>query len=218
MTKFKNPEVRINFSYLFHRDISVRLNSLNRWDLLSAEDYEMLADQYREEWSKNEAIILSAMQNIIGLKFYCPVIDITAAADIIPKSEPLLISFRNRPSTVVDTITHELCHALLCDNKTVSIYGKDRGFSFVDVWSALFDINDDSSMVVHVPVFAICKKVFEDHLGDKDYVSRDKKLMKKFGATSYLKAWKYVDEVGHEEIINKLKKSYAEIESNKRKL
>ncbi len=185
---------------------------------MSAEDYEMLADQYREEWSKNEAIILSAMQNIIGLKFYCPVIDITAAADIIPKSEPLLISFRNRPSTVVDTITHELCHALLCDNKTVSIYGKDRGFSFVDVWSALFDINDDSSMVVHVPVFAICKKVFEDHLGDKDYVSRDKKLMKKFGATSYLKAWKYVDEVGHEEIINKLKKSYAEIESNKRKL
>ena len=39
--------------------------------------------------------------------------------------------------------------------------------------------------------------------------------MRRFGSTSYLKAWDYVEKVGHEEIIAKLKKSYAEIEMRK---
>jgi hypothetical protein len=211
------PEIRINFSRLFYQDVSVRLNSLNSWELLSSDDYEKLAEQYRDEWAKKENIILSAMQKIVALKFYCPVIDITAAPEVIPKSEPLFINFRHRPETAIDTITHELCHTLLCDNTTVSIYGRDRDFRLVEELQRLFGTSDDISMLVHIPVYAMCKKIFEDYLDDKDYTTRDKALMRRFGSTSYLKAWDYVEKVGHEEIIAKLKKSYAEIANNKEK-
>ncbi len=211
MSKSKNPEVRINFSWLLYDDISRKLNKNNDWDLPTGEQCEEWVGAYRSAWARKEEAILIAMQEITELEFYKSVIDITAAPDVTPKSEPLLISFMDTPDTAVETITHELTHTLLCDNKIVSIYGKNRDFKLGTVWRRLFGFEDDFNALVHVPVHAICQKIFEDYLGDKEYVARDRKLMEKFGATSYLKSWDYVGREGADVIIEKLKKSYAEI-------
>ncbi len=211
MSKTKNPEIRINYSWLLRSDVSEKIAKFSKWKLESDEQFEKWAENYRKAWAEKEETILTAMQEITGLEFYLPVIDITAAPSIIPKSQPLIIGFRDTPETVVETITHELSHTLLCDNKTISIYGENRDFMLGSEWQKLFGMKDDFNALVHIPVHAICKKVFENYLGDKEYVARDRKLMKKFGATPYLKSWDYVEKEGADAIIEKLKKSYAEI-------
>lgn len=211
MSKLKNPEVRINYSWLLKNDISEKVAKLNRWKLESDDQFEEWAENYRKAWAKKEKTILAAMQEITGLEFYLPVIDIAIAPYIIPKSQPLIISFMDTPEVAVETITHELTHTLLCDNRTISLYGENRDFMLGTEWQKLFGFEDDFNAVVHVPVHAVCQKVFEDYLGDERYVARDKQLMKKFGATSYLKSWEYVEQEGADVIIEKLKKSYAEI-------
>lgn len=208
----KIPEVRINFSWILTDDVSEKIAKSNGWTLESTEQYEEWTDAFRKSWSKQGDKILAEMQRITGLQFYLPVIDIATAPCIIPKSQPLIIGFRDTPETVIETITHELSHTLFCDNTTFSMYGENRDVWLADVWKDLFgDFNDDFNAIVHVPVHALCQKIFEDFLDDKEYVARDRKFMEGLGATSYLKSWDYVEKEGAEVIIEKLKKSYEEI-------
>lgn len=210
----KLPEVRINFSWLLMNDVSVKIAQANGWDLENSEKYEEWTNAYRLAWAEKEKIILSEMQKITGLEFYLSVIDIVTVPCVIPKSQPLIIGFRDTPESVIETITHELCHTLLCDNKILSIYGPNRDFELGKEWQNLFgDFNNDFNALVHVPVHAICQKIFRDVLNDADFVSRDRLQMKKLGAESYLKSWDYVEKVGCDEIIEKLRSSYTEIES-----
>ena len=205
------PEIRINFSWLFYDDVCRQLDKVQKWDLPSGEQCEEWTEAYRSAWAKNEVKILTAMQDITGLKFYKSVIDVTTAPGVIPKSEPLFMSFMDKPEGFVDTLTHELIHVLLTDNTKLSIYGENRSFRLGTAWKKIFGINDDFSCLVHIPVHAIHKKIFCDVLNDPKGIDRDIELMKKFGAKSYLKSWDYVKKGGHEVIIEKLKKSYAEI-------
>lgn len=207
----KLPEIRINFSRLLFEDVSKKIAKLNGWDLKSVEQYREWAEAYRKAWLERETEILSAMMEITDLEFYLPVIDITAAPGLIPKSEPLTIGFREKPDKTVYTITHELTHTLLCDNTVVSVYGTHRGFHLSDAWEKLYGFQDDTAALVHVPVLAVCKKIFEDYLNDHDYVTYDREMLTRYNSESYLKAWDYIDKVGADTIIDKLKKSYAEI-------
>ncbi|MCA9301288.1 hypothetical protein KC974_01900 [Candidatus Saccharibacteria bacterium] len=211
MSRNKNPEIRINYSGLLTSDVSAKIAELKKWDLKSDEQYEKWTEAFCQSWNKHGDAILAEMQIITGLEFYLPVIDITVSPCIIPKSQPLIIGFKDTPETVIETITHELSHTLLCDNKIISIYGKDRDFMLGNEWRKLFGFEDDFTALVHIPVHAICQKVFQDSLGDKTYVKRDRKLMEDLGATSYLKSWDYVEQEGADLIIEKLKKSYLEI-------
>lgn len=211
MKKIANPEIRINYSWLLKNDVSEKIAKLNSWELQSDEQFEKWAENYRRAWSRKEKIILTAMQEATGLEFYLNVIDIAAAPGIIPKSHPLIIGFIDTPDIAVETITHELSHTLLCDNNIISLYGENRNFLLANEWKRLFGLEDDFDALIHVPVHAICQKVFEDYLNDKEYVKRDRKLMEKYEATSYLKSWDYVEKEGADVILDKLKKSYAEI-------
>lgn len=205
------PEVRINFSQLLYQDVSKKLNRLNEWDLPSAEQCEKWAESYRNEWAKKEKTILIAMQEILDLRFYKTVIDVALAPDIIGKSDPLIIGFIDRPKGFVDTLTHELTHVLLTDNTKLSLFGSNRKFMLGSEWRKLFGFEDDFDALVHVPVHAVQKKIFIEVLNDENGMQRDKDLMKKFKADSYLKSWDYVDEIGYDVIIDKLKKSYDDI-------
>jgi hypothetical protein len=160
MTKLANPEVRINFSWLFYEDVCRQLDKVQKWDLPSGDQCEEWTEAYRNEWAKHEAKILTAMQDIVGLNFYKSVIDVTTAPGVIPKSEPLFMSFNGSPKGFVDTLTHELIHVLLTDNTILSIYGENRTFRLGTIWKNLFGIEDDFSCLVHIPVHAIHKKIF----------------------------------------------------------
>lgn len=215
MNKLRNPEIRINYSWLLKEDVSEQIAKLNKWDLSSDEQFEEWTANYRAAWAKKENVILTAMQEITGLEFYLSVIDIAVAPGVIPKSHPLIIGFMDTPEVAVETITHELSHTLLCDNRIISLYGKNRDFLLANEWKKFFgDFDGDFNALVHVPVHAICQKIFEDYFNDKEYVSRDRKLMEEYSATSYLKSWDYVQKEGADVIINKLKKSYADIAKN----
>lgn len=204
------PEIRINFSWLLYEEVSSTMGRIKGWTVPTGDQCEEWTESYRNSWSKVESKYLNALKKVTGLEFYKSVIDITTAASMRPKSDPLIIGFNDTPDTVIDTIAHELTHTLLCDNKHLSIYGKNRNFKLGTEWRKLFGFKDDFVALVHVPVFAVLTKVYEE-LGDLGFVQRDKKLMKQRGADSYLKAWDYVEEVGAEKIIEQLKSSYKKI-------
>lgn len=205
------PEIRINFSGLLYEDISRQIFTLHQWDLPSVEQCEAWVEDYRQAWGKKEEIILTAMQDITGLEFYLETIDITAAPGVIPKSEPLLINFIHKPEVTIHTVTHELTHTLLCDNKVVSVYGKDRDFQLASEWHRLFGFDNDRRALVHVPVHAINQIIFEQYLNESSFVSDQRELLEKRNATSYLKSWDYVEKEGADKIVSKLKQSYTDI-------
>lgn len=213
MSKILNPEIRINYSWLLTQDVSRKIAEYegNKTDLFSHDGYEKYAERYRRAWLKNENKILSALQNVTGLQFYLNVIDIAVAPWIKPKSHPLIISYYDSPETVAYTITHELTHTLLCDNKIISIYGESRKFSLTKEWQKLYGFEDDFTALVHVPVHAINKIVFENYIDDKQFVIHDRNTMEEFGAVSYLKSWDYVEKHGAEKILEKLRHSYIRI-------
>lgn len=205
------PEIRINYSWLLKDDVSRQIAELNKWEIESDDQFEKWSKAYRMAWSKNEKVILTSMIKLTGLEFYLPVIDITLAPCIIPKSQPLIIGFTDYPETFIDTLTHELAHTLLCDNKILSLYGENRNFKLADEWKKIFGINHSFTTLVHIPVHALCQKIFEETLSDINFVQRDKKQLEEWGSHDYLKAWDYVEKEGADVIIEKLKESYVEI-------
>lgn len=212
MTDVNVPEVRINFSWLLTRDVSEQLASVKGLELESYDFYRKKTTEYRKSWSKRGSAILAQMQSITGLKFYLPVIDVVTAPLIIPKSFPFLISFRNSAEDIVELITHELSHTLLCDNHIYSTQNQKNGIDLSYEFTKAFgNFSGDSTALNHVGVHAICHKIFVDFFGDKEYLSREKQSLSSRNATSYLKSWDYVESVGPDQILKKLQKLYTDI-------
>lgn len=205
------PEIRINYSWLLQSDVSEKICKLNDWELPSDEQCLEWAENYRKAWVEKESDILSAMQEFTGLEFYKNVIDVSLAANIIPKSDPLIISFRSSADEFVDLLTHELIHVLLTDNKILTLQGQERNFELLTEWKSMFAGESDFTTLVHIPVYAIQKKIMLEIQKQPSRVLRDREFMSKIGADSYVKSWDYIEANGHEVIINKLKKSYTEI-------
>lgn len=212
MTKVEVPEVRINFSWLLTRDVSEQLASLKGLELESYDYYREKTTEYRKEWSKRGDTILAQMQSVTGLRFYLPVIDVVTAPLIIPKSFPLLISFRNSKEDIVELITHELSHTLICDNHVYSTQNHKKGVDLSYEFTKAFgNFDGDTTALNHVGVHAICYKIFVDIFKDKAFLSREKESLVNRNATSYLKSWDYVESVGSDEILEKIKNIYAKI-------
>lgn len=209
------PEIRINYARLLQEDVSKKISKLNNWWLPSDEKSMERTEDYRRAWKPKEPQILILMQDCLGVAFYKKVIDVHIAANILPKSQPLIISMQDTPDQFIDTLTHELIHVLLTDNSKLSLQGANRDFQISNVWQNMFNSEQDLSTLSHIPVFAVFKKIMLDVHQDSSRIDRDKEMLKKFGSTSYLKSWDYVEKVGYEEIIEKLKNSYAEITKNK---
>jgi len=206
------PEVRINFSWLLYEGESKELYD-NLKDkstpLITYEDAESKAELYRKAWAKHEGDILSAMQQVVDLKFYQPVIDVSLAPMFVPKSDPLIINLRYEPNHFVDTLTHELWHVLLTDNNKVSI--KNNYVNLVEKWERLFGNEHSFKMLVHIPVMAGCKYIFNDILNEPKRQARDVDDTKTWGESGkdYLDAWEYVDSHDYKEILSQLKGSYS---------
>ena len=215
MSDIKIPEIRINYAWLLQMDVSRKINERNKWPLPTDEEAEEYTENYRRAWKLKGSMILSRMQECLGISFYKSVIDVNIAADIIPKSQPLIIDFSTRPNHFVDLLTHELAHVLLTDNTAISLMGADRNFELGLIWQKLFDNEKDFATVFEIPAYAVFKKIAIDIHNDESRIARDKKDLVLYKATPNIKAWEYVEKVGHEVIIEKLKKSYAEIEMRK---
>lgn len=202
----KTPQIRILFSDLLFYGESDALATFHKskfkYDF--KESLEMTR-QYQEAWEAKEASILPAMQELFGLEFYKPIIDVTLAPMFVPKSKPLIISFRTEPDQFVDVLTHELFHNLFTDNQYVQhhIY-KDM----IAHWQKIFGERPPVELV-HIPVHAGLKAIFLDVLNEPYRLERDIKDVSVIPA--YKAAWEYVEQNDYKEIIKKFKESYRSV-------
>ncbi len=208
----KNPEIRINFSYLLYYGESQVL--YKSWSdktgkLIPEEKCIEITKTYRDVWRKKEDKILSAMQNILGLEFYKPVIDVALAPMFTPISDPLILSFYHNPAGFVSTLIHELFHVLLTDNKIVSDRNED--LNLIPVWEKWLGFKGSWTTLVHIPVHAGCKYIFEDVLKESSKVQQDMDEIKSWTSNQkgdYLKSWEYVQGHDYKEILAQFKKGY----------
>jgi hypothetical protein len=217
MSNITIPEIRINYSWLLKLDVSQKIARQNNLTLPTDSEARSITEQYRCAWKMYGDKILFEMQRCLGLKFYKSIIDVHTAPYILPKAQPLIIHLRESPDRFIDTLTHELAHVLLTDNTTISLLGEDRDINLVELWQNLFGNENEPSVVTHIPVHAVLKQIIFKVFNDESRIDRDKEFVKKYDIVTYQKSWDYVEKVGHEEIIAKLKKSYAEIANNKEK-
>lgn len=209
----KQPEIRIFYSWLLAGDISKQIQELHPdWKFDDDETLELYAENYRKEWAKYNDKILTALVNALGVSFYKSVIDVACAPNIVPVSDPLIISFRTFPDQFVDVLTHELCHVLLTDNTTYSIHSSHKDLDLRDRWAALFGTEHESNTLVHIPVHALCKYIYLDVLRDPSRLERDMKDVQQYAP--YRAAWKYVNNHDYKDIIRDLKMDYEAIKSN----
>lgn len=206
------PEVRIYYSYLLAGYESKILAEKFDLKMDTEEQYIAWAGNYRNEWAKYESKIVPGLQKALGVKFYMKVIDVNCAPFFRPKSDPLIMNFKNFPDKFVDELTHELCHVLLTDNDKVQIHSADEAkrADLIKIWIELFG-EHSIDLLVHIPVQAMMKHIYLDVLKEPSRLERDKEDSKSYGHTAYTGSWNYVEKHGYKEIIAKLKKSYEEM-------
>lgn len=208
----KTPEIRIFYASLYRQSVSEPLWKQFGWQdaLDNDETLEEYAQNYRNEWAKYEARILSALYESLGIAFYRPVIDVACIPGVMPASDPLIMSFHDFPNQFVDTLTHELCHVLLTDNNIYSTKSSEKEMDLAKRWGNLFGTEHDFKTLVHIPVHALSKFIYLDILQESSRLARDMEEVK--GNRPYKAAWDYVNAHDYKQIIEQLKQDYKEIE------
>ena len=211
------PEVRIQFSWLLYDTVSITLHeklAKPGEELPSQIQCEEWTNDYRQAWQSKQRKILTALCSELNLEFRRPVLDVDLAPWLRPISSPLLMGFQNKPDQFVDVLTHELCHVLLTDNNIQTNRGKSetRG-SMLQTWKKLFGEDHDFVTLVHIPVHACLKFVYLDILREPERLQRDIEHCNRWPA--YKKAWEYIEAHDYQTIINQVKKSYKQYESEK---
>lgn len=207
------PEIRIDYSFLLAGFESRILAEKFNLEMDSDEQYIQWTQNYRTEWKKYEDKIISALQEAIGVKFYRDVIDVSCAPFFRPHSDPLILSYKQRPDQFVDELTHELCHVLLNDNNKYQSRSGNKSIDLIEIWTDLFG-SHEISLLAHIPVQALMMHIYLDILKEPNRLDRDKKDSLNYSpkhGNAYTGSWAYVEEHGYKEIIAKLKKSYEEM-------
>lgn len=209
----KLPEIRIYFSWLLYDTVSVKLHEASgeTEKLLSKKTAEQYAENYRQEWTKYEKQIVSALVKIMDMEFYRDVIDVPCAPWFRPVSDPLTMNFYYFPDQFVDILMHELCHVLLTDSTIYSIKSSaELKLSLGARWQRLFGEEYDFTAAVHIPVHALSKYIYLDVLEAPERLERDIEHVK--GDPPYAAAWEYVQTHDYNQIIEQLKADYRDIQ------
>lgn len=209
------PIIRIKDAWLLRENASEHLDKMWRKDddkpIANNPDYnKWLAKKvasYQKAWTPDEEKILANMCQLLGLEFKQNIIDVYVAPWFYAFSDPMVMGVIFEPDEFVDNLTHETLHRLLTDNTITS-----PDFDYIKEWKKLFGTKHSFNTLVHIPVHAVHKAIYLDVLKQPKRLEREKQALKKNDATDYLKSWEYVDRYGHEEIIEKLRNSYLELQ------
>ena len=201
------PEINIKNAFLLREGASKGLNELwgDGTPLHDHDHYQEIVDAYIEAWKPKEALIMNAMQDILGLEFKHNIIDVYIAPWFAAFSDPVVIGIKSTPDKFIDTLTHELLHRLLTiDNTTLDL--DEKGNSLTVEWAKLFSKEYSWNTLIHIPVYAVLKSIYLDVLKDQKRLDRDIQNHQKH--EDYKKAWEYVEAHDYKEIISQLKESY----------
>jgi len=209
--KVQLPEIRIKDAWLLRENASKPLHELWGKGKKFADD-EWIAKrvtEYQKAWQPHEQKILSAMCEILDLKYRQNIIDVYIAPWFNAFSDPLVIGVTQSPDIFIDTLTHELIHRLLTDNTSIP-FQKNL---LQPEWEKLFGNNHTFGTLVHIPVHAVHEKIYLDILKSPKRLKRDIETNDNYDATDYINAWSYVEKNGYNEIIDKLNSSYKKLSS-----
>lgn len=178
---------------------SIVLDNLFK-QLLSQEDYPetenilLLIEEFRSHWDGLESQILSALQQVMGVNFVNPILDVFIVGDVPSSiSTPVIIHSKLDKDRFIYILTHELVHVLLSDNaERINFSEKLQDLYPDEAWKARN----------HIAVHAVLEKVFSELVPKPEYLIRDKEFCK--DKPAYARAWRVVDEEGCEKILDKL--------------
>lgn len=206
----KLPEIRIVYSWLLaggpSKVLEKQFGPQKEW---TDAEYEKWAHLYRNAWQKYESDILPAMQEVFGLEFYSPVIDVAVAPWFTAQSDPVILHFGYEPERFVDALAHELLHVLLTDNKTYSIKSSGQPVDLSQRWQKLFGEREFNELV-HIPVHAGLKYIYMDVLHEPSRLEFDIEDNK--DNPPYKAAWEYVQAHDYHEIINRIQDDFESIQ------
>jgi len=207
LSKQTIPEIRIRFSFLLFEKESPLLAKARNIELLSSDEYINKTALYQKAWRQKQKDILRAMQEVVDLTFYKPVIDVTLAPAFIPISTPLIIGFSHDPDQLVDVLTHELWHILFTDNNVTP----NANRKLLAHWQKLYGKDHKFRTLVHIPVHAGLKYIYLDVLNAPERLEKDKEFCKKLDG--YTEAWDYVETNDYHQILGGLKKMYKTLQT-----
>ncbi len=212
----KIPEIRISYGQLLAHSMSPELAEKFKFKLEDDRYYFNKTYQYWQAWNAKEKQILEALQAMLGVDFYLPVIDVTCVPLFIPQSNPVIMNFRGKPERFVDVLAHELSHVILTDNSVFREYEEAPKYFISEDWAKMYGKEHDLKTLVHIPVHAMCKYLWLDIMKDPERYERDKAEVKEYaGSGSYVKAWEYVDAHDYKTIIEDLKNLYKKLRDEK---
>lgn len=196
------PEVRIQFSQLIYNKIAKPMFRLMQPDksLISKEKSEDIASEYISTWKPKEEKILTGLMDAYNLEFYKTTLDVYLCPRVPTFSTPTVISMREEPDRFIDILTHELCHVLISDNKTLN---RDQYFQVIN---KLYP-DEERTVYNHILIHAGLKYVFEDVLQEPERTKRDIEAVDH--NPPYKRAWEIVEQKGYKNILNDFKQAIA---------
>jgi len=201
----KYPEIRFKSSWLLigaiRHDIAPAYEKHDELYKLDNEYISKVLDTYEKAWRPYEEKIIHGMCDILGLEFRQNVIDIYAAPFYHAFSDPMVIATKFDPDRAVEVIAHELLHRLLTDNTSV-----DWKHNFTKDRQELFGTEHSFGTLVHIPVHAVLRALFDDKLEEPKRTIRD--IAETKNHQDYRLAWDYVQKNGYTKIIRQLRESY----------
>lgn len=205
--KKQNPTILITYANLLQ---NLKIVSASDSPVLTYDEAEDKAEEYRHAWAKKEQLILSGMQESMALTFNAPLIDVALAPWTYGSavSFPLIVDMSREPDEFIDVLTHELFHQLFSDNQIITSRNA-RAQSRLK-WNELFGNEHSGGTLVHIAIHAALKYIYLDVHHESYRLERDIDHSKHL--PDYAKAWEYVERNDYKAIIEKLKKRYREVE------
>ena len=192
-----SPEIRIRYGWhldeLFRHFIELD-PEIRKKRYPSREEIEVKIKDYRNAWEKIENKILTAISDVLKLKFYQEVIDVYIVGRSRSFSDPMIISSHFAADEFCDILVHELIHRILTDNT--------KNVDVGPIWSEMFK-GELRLVRNHVLVHAVHEYIYREILKDDARLERDINNANEF--PEYKRSWDIVKKKGYHKIIKSFK-------------
>lgn len=200
--KIKNhlqkPFVTFRFSSIYNEQCRTTFENLPKHDRPYPDEKTILIflGRLKKEWQKHEQLVFKAIEHYSGIKWTTKEHVCYIVGSGIPFSDPLTLPVF-APQAPIEYVSDVLCHELIHRNLIET--------AFESRWKKIFTKlkkkypKDNENTLVHIIVHAIHEQIFLN-LFSEDRLKRDKRIMS--AHPDYHRAWKIVEDVGAEKIIN----------------
>jgi hypothetical protein len=197
----KNPDIRIQYARLldpFFKSLftyQYKATTANGVDSYpSAEEVLKKVEEFKKSWQEMSSA-LTFVQQVLGLNFYQTLIDVYVVGHTQhPISSPVVISSTKTESVFVDSLTHELLHRLISDNK--------QKIRAREILAKLFP-KETMLCRNHIVLHAVLEKVYLEFLHQPERLSDNR--ARDESAVDYRRAWKIVQKQGSDAVISRFR-------------